>query len=282
MLDCLNEMLRPKYKGITFYCDNFGKYDFVFKVKILADYNEKDSDNPYIFNKKPLCRDSRVLKITISRKVHGIMQSITILDSYGILNDKLKDLGAKYEVEVVKGEFPHKFAAINRLFYIGEMPNKPYYSNELTDDEYKDLEKNIWDFKEESLDYLSKDLICLYLILVKVNKTLFLDFDVKMSNYPTISKLAFEIFTRDYLNGSIPVVNKKPIYNDLKLGYYGGMAEVYKPYGENLYYYDVNFLYPYVSLNDMVGLECEKEYYTKKVNFKDLNKKDVFGFFIVM
>ncbi|KAL8146228.1 hypothetical protein AgCh_004100 [Apium graveolens] len=32
----------------------------------------------------------------------------------------------------------------------------------------------------------------------------------------------------------------------LERGYYGGHVDVYKSYGENLFYYDVNFLYPYV------------------------------------
>lgn len=51
--------------------------------------------------------------------------------------------------------------------------------------------------------------------------------------------------------------------------------EVQKPYGENLYYYDVNSLYPYVALQDMPGLECSKiQYYTDTDNIDSL-----FGFF---
>jgi DNA polymerase elongation subunit (family B) len=53
------------------------------------------------------------------------------------------------------------------------------------------------------------------------------------------------------------------------------MTEVYKPYGENLYYYDVNSLYPYVSLQDMVGLKCSKQEYINK--HADLNT--LFGFY---
>ncbi len=34
---------------------------------------------------------------------------------------------------------------------------------------------------------------------------------------------------------------------------------MYKPYGENLYYYDVNSLYPFASLNDMPSLNCNYE-----------------------
>jgi len=65
------------------------------------------------------------------------------------------------------------------------------------------------------------------------------------------------------------------MYNDIKQAYYGGITEVYKPYGENLYYYDVNSLYPYVALQDMPGLECCKQ------EFMNLNPNidDYFGFF---
>ena len=46
------------------------------------------------------------------------------------------------------------------------------------------------------------------------------------------------------------------MYNDIKLSYFGGVTEVYRPYGKNLYYYDVNSLYPYSALNPMPGLMC--------------------------
>lgn len=51
------------------------------------------------------------------------------------------------------------------------------------------------------------------------------------------------------------------MYRDIKIGYSGAITEVYKPYGENLYYYDVNSLYPYVSLQDLPGIDCYKEHY---------------------
>ena len=33
-------------------------------------------------------------------------------------------------------------------------------------------------------------------------------------------------------------------YNKLRSGYRGGHVDVYRPYGRNLFYYDVNALYP--------------------------------------
>ena len=61
----------------------------------------------------------------------------------------------------------------------------------------------------------------------------------------------------------------------MKLAYYGGITELYKPYGENLFYYDVNSLYPYLALQDMPGLECSNMlFYTD-----DQKRENLFGFF---
>lgn len=38
------------------------------------------------------------------------------------------------------------------------------------------------------------------------------------------------------------------MFNFFKEGYTGGAVDVYKPYGENVYWYDANSLYPYMML----------------------------------
>lgn len=43
------------------------------------------------------------------------------------------------------------------------------------------------------------------------------------------------------------------VYHGMKLAYYG-MTEVLIPYGENLYLHDINSSYPFLALNDMIGL----------------------------
>jgi hypothetical protein len=117
--------------------------------------------------------------------------------------------------------------------------------------------------------------MCLYEVLVKANKQVFMDYDVNMTDNLTISGLATRIFLKDFYNNNIPVISKASIYRDIKQAYYGGITEVYKPYGKNLYYYDVNSLYPYVALQDMPGLECSKiQFFTDKQDLGNL-----FGFF---
>lgn len=80
-----------------------------------------------------------------------------------------------------------------------------------------------------------------------------MDFDVDMTKSYTISGLALNLFLSKYYKNNIPLINKKSIYTDLKPAYYGGMTEVYIPHGKNLFYYDINSLYPYASLNKQIN-----------------------------
>lgn len=94
-------------------------------------------------------------------------------------------------------------------------------------------------------------------MLKVANQTIFLDHDAQMTDCLTMSSLALKIFMKkyyDHTNKPLPLINNKGIFDNIKSGYHGGLVEVYKPYGENLLYYDVNSLYPYVSLQDMPGL----------------------------
>lgn len=50
---------------------------------------------------------------------------------------------------------------------------------------------------------------------------------------------------------------------------------MFKPYRENLYYHNINFLYFYMALNDMLGLECNKLEYIN--TNKTIDK--LFGFY---
>lgn len=114
-------------------------------------------------------------------------------------------------------------------------------------------------------------MLTLYEVLSKANKQLFLDYDIDMTKSHTISGLALKLFLLKYYKNNIPNISKKSVYTELKQGYYGGITEVYKPYGKNLFYYDINSLYPFASLNDMPGLKCK--------NILITNSKDMpFGF----
>lgn len=131
-----------------------------------------------------------------------------------------------------------------------------------------------------NVDNKLSNLLAIYNI--KVDRVVFVVvYFVPVSKY-LIEKfgLPSKDFMAKYYKGNIPLIDNKEVYNCIKKAYYGGMTEVYRPYGENLYYYDVNSLYPYVALNDMPGCECRKEYFFDyKSNSIDIHS--LFGFYYV-
>ena len=267
VLDMVNELLRPKYSKTVFYCHNLSGYDVVFILKILSEYNETTYDK---YNISSVLRKDKIIQITISKNKH----KFTIKDSYAILPDSLYNLGKNFEVETLKTRFPYNFAKKENLFYIGDTPNKIHYKD-ISDEEYNSIYRKDWSFYQETVKYLENDINSLYQIMCKANKQVFNDYGVNLTDSVTISGLAVRIFLKDFYKENIPSITKASLYNDIKQAYYGGITEVYKPCGYNLYYYDVNSLYPYVALQDMPGLVCSKLlYYTK-----DCNINDLFGFF---
>ena len=194
-----------------------------------------------------------------------------------MLRQGLSKLGDSFGVATIKSKFPYRFAVEDYLFYKRFMPSLDVY-DEINLVEYENMCVYTWSFKEETIKYLANDLLSLHEILTKANKQVFLDYNVDMTEPLTISGLAVRIYLKDFYNNNIPNINKASIYKDIKQGYYGSITEVYKPSGRNLYYYyDVNSLYPYVALQDMPGLICNKLlYYNDNIEIDKL-----FGFSIV-
>lgn len=285
VLNCLNDMLTNKYNGFTFYTHNFGRYDSTFLLKILKEENLKLGYEHY--DLKELCRDNKILKLTIKvkkslsdrkfkmgvRKDPGFIK-ITIVDSLNILNQSLDKLCHSFEVPVTKGNFPYSFVKRNTLHYVGNTPSYEHWEN-ISLDEYTKLVKPDWDLKEECLSYLDKDLISLVMIMNKFSEYINRKYHLQVTESLTISRLALNIFFKDYLKDSkLPVITKN-MFNDIKQAYYGGVTEVYKPYGTNLLHYDVNSLYPFAALNSMPGTNCT---FIENSN-GSVNLHDLFGFF---
>ncbi len=106
VLSTIDELLRSKYSDITFYCHNLGGYDVVFILKILYDYNESILDNDLKYKIFPILRDDKIIKLTIKKGKY----SLTILDSYCILNNNFRDLCVDFGIDIGKSLFPYKFS----------------------------------------------------------------------------------------------------------------------------------------------------------------------------
>ena len=91
------------------------------------------------------------------------------------------------------------------------------------------------------------------LILHKVINT-FVDtihgkFKVNTLDYPTLPSVAFAIYRRHFIKGHEVGKISGQVYNDIKLGYYGGFVDVYQVKSALTHSYDVNSLYPYSMKN---------------------------------
>nr|YP_005351174.1 DNA polymerase type B2 [Peltigera malacea]AEK48302.1 DNA polymerase type B2 [Peltigera malacea] len=297
VLRCFDALLINKYNNYIFYIHNLGGYDGPFILNILRQAN-LDKGFEY-YKLSYLFRDNKLIKLSIKLNVlpvstvtkdvgsnnnnksynkddQSIKDSnikITLYDSFKLLNNNLYDLSVDFEVSVTKGSFPHEFVKKDTLFYIGNTPHIDYWKD-ITKKEYKNkLFKVDLNLKVECINYLKKYLISLYQVLSIFNKYVFEKYGVQMTDSLTISRLAMNIFLKKYLKDfKLPVI-KQNMYKDIKQSYFGGITEVYKPYGENLYYYDVNSLYPYASLNSMPGSNCTY------IERSDINIDTLFGFY---
>jgi hypothetical protein len=254
----------------------------VFIIRALLEYNKTlNVQDKYYFD--TFTRDNIIIRLTIKRRVNGKIKSLSIHDSLPIILGSLRDLSKSYDIENPKSFFPYEMVNEDYLWYKGVSPDKNFYKVDDRDiiefnEFYKDNYSDKWSLEDETIKYLILDLKSLHQILKIVNLQMFINFDIQMTRNSTISGIAVRVFLKHYYdNKFIPHINSTSIYNDLYKSYYGGRVEVYIPRpvnGEKLYYYDVNSLYPFASLNDLPGLSWTFEDY-----FKNPNIDDLFGFY---
>lgn len=275
--NCFEKLLKDKHKGRIFYVHNLGKFDSIFILKALSEYN-KHLDNPYSFD--TITRDRDVIKLKVKRTIDNKVRHVTLLDSWAMLPISLRDLCKAYELteEDSKSIFPYSFVKENTLWYSGQTPAKTYYDSQISNSEYKSLEKPDWHLMFETLKYLKLDLTSLHKVLRVVNTNMFLLFqNIQMTESITITSLALKILYTKFYNDKLllPLITNKEIYHDIKASHFGGRVEVFRPHGCNLKYYDVNSLYPSVAINNLPGLKTS---YMVFYNYNvDIDK--LFGFF---
>lgn len=95
---------------------------------------------------------------------------------------------------------------------------------------------------------MKQDILLLGGVMLKAQEIYWKLYKVDIESKITLSSLALTIFRMQYYDASnwpIHIPNKNED-SFIRRGYYGGHTDVYIPYGEDLYYYDVNSLYPFV------------------------------------
>lgn len=233
-------IMKRKYNGCRVYLHNFSNFDGIFLLNILINLSD---------DIKPIINDDKLIDI----KFKFANYNLYFRDSYLLLPSSIKDLAKAFNVEK-KGIFPILFvndSNIN-LNYIGEIPSFRDFVNLKFEEyiEYCNKFKGLnWDLKNEAIKYCNQDVITLHQIISKFSNIIFEEFRLDISNFTTLSSLALGIFRCKFLlDLNIPIITGK-MYNDIKDSYTGGNVEVYKPFGKNIYHYDVNSLYPFVMKN---------------------------------
>lgn len=212
--DCVSSFLelflRKKYRGMIAYAHNGGRFDFLFFLETLRK-DSRFSGYEIDFLKM----GGSIVSINVRKDKHKWI----LRDSYKLLPFKLADIGAKFSLDVRKGELDH---------------------SKINWDNWESLES-------EWRPYLENDCIVLYQALRRQEEWSREKYGVTLKRNITLPSVAKDTFQKNYLKGAIP--SHKWCEDDIRRAYFGGRVEIFKPRITNANYYDVNSLYPHVMRN---------------------------------
>lgn len=196
----------------TVYFHNFAFFDGIF---FMRHYVER-TDN--IDRLKPLIRNHMLYEL----KVHkGRKLLMRFRDSCNLLPGNLASLAERLCPQLgPKGSIQHIEVLLSNLQERGE----------------------------ELLSYMRQDIRLLGGVMLKAQEIYWLNYQIDIEELMTLSSLATRIFRmKDYDEKRFPVhIPNRNEDTFIRRGYYGGHTDAYIPSGENLYYYDVNSLYPFI------------------------------------
>ncbi|XP_050217566.1 DNA polymerase-like [Mercurialis annua] len=218
LFDFLNhiERVATKTKSKTVYFHNFSRFDGIFFLEYLAKVDK------YYF--KALIRNNKLYEMKVYKKGKSKNLLFSLRDSLTILPNSLKVLAKSLCPHLgTKGEIQHDALTL----------------------------ENLMENREIILEYMKQDIRLLGGVMVKAQSLLYSLYKLDIVSCLTLSVISLKIFHMKYYDFAhfpihIPSSNEDTF---IRRAYYGGHAETYIPRGQNLYYYDVNSLYPYIMKN---------------------------------
>jgi len=224
-----------------------------------------------------MLREDKFIQVKIS---YG-KSSFNIKDSLLLLPGSLMNLSKSFKIETPKEIFPRKLFESETFeadYISNTVPDYHKYFNnsEVSLDDYNNYCKQFtgksWILREETLKYVDIDCIALHQILIKFGNIIYDRWGIDIKHTPTLPALCFKIYKARYMKEeNIPIITGIP-YRDIKQSYTGGSTDMYIPYGENIWCYDINSLYPtamknfkypvgnyisFTNLNNLSWLEIE-------------------------
>lgn len=240
-LDDIISIASPK---TTVYAHNWAKFDGVIMLEYILDWTVK---NKAVM--EPIITSMDIKSITVSTKGNQ-KKVIKFQDSFLMLMAGLGKLTLFSKTSATKGNFPHSFVTKDNLNYSGGKPDIKHYDN-ISEAEYRKI-TNTWDLKSQCLSYLEKDLTCLLEVIEVFRTSINEKYGLDIAKISTMPSLALKVFRKCYYNveEDVRIITHK-VYNIIKKAFIGGRAEVYIPFGKDLYLYDINSLYPYAMTKPM-------------------------------
>ena len=119
---------------------------------------------------------------------------------------------------------------------------------------------NLASRKRELVEYMKQDIYLLGGIMLQAPNIYWSLYELDITTKITLSSLALTIFRKDYYNEmSTPIaIPHRTAEEFIRRGYYGGHADVYMPRGDNLLYYYVHSLYPFLMKSSPMPIGAAK------------------------
>jgi len=240
MIKFLEALFKDETNFKEIYFHNLSGFDIHFILKPLV--------NMLNFKIKILLKDDKYISIAVSNKE----RTITFKDSLLLLPSSLSNLSKSFQIETPKEIFPRKLFENENFVadYISKVvPDYKYFNDkEVSLAEYENYKNSFieksWCLKTETLKYVNIDCIALHQILTKFGDIIFTRWFVDIKNTPTLPALCLRIYRSNYMpENCIPIIKGIP-FRDISQSYTGGSTDAFIPYGENIWCYDVNSLYP--------------------------------------
>lgn len=216
-----------------FMVHNLGAFDGLFLFKSLFDYFKPNKIKPLLDS------DHRFIDIQ-AEYTDGT--KIQWKDSFRIFPVSLNDLCLNFGVEGKTGNYSLEFNDLD-LFINGHNKGTSLMGRPTAKTKLLNM------FKEYSL----ADSISLLKALLVAQNQYFEEFNVDILNIYSTASLAMKIFRQKFFPQNIeeiPILSSKQDAF-IRQAYLGGATDIYKRHAENIYYYDVNSLYPYAQCKPM-------------------------------
>ena len=198
----------------TIFTHNLGGFDGVFLQKFVSRYFDNSNVDIIIDDSKSI--------ISITVKING--KTLVFLDSLRIFPVSLDNLCKVFNV-------PGKIEG-----YKKEWNNASILDNK--------------ELLNELIVYAKQDSQSLYEALKAAQDLYISKYKVDITSIVSMPSLANKIFRLNFLDKNIPIITG---FNDMFIrnSYYGGADDIYKAYAKDVYYYDVNSLYPWAMCQPM-------------------------------